>query len=159
MPPDIFKEANMKTTEETMEIVMAVLNTSGVAYDTSKAGHSSKREMSKLLMSDDVIVDFDGNNFQSNFVNFISTRHYDRYVKGRYWSETENPNYVVVQLSRSYDDNENDWKNWANEHGCKSILEAQYFFGKPHFRPLTLNVRISTNQLQAFTKKVAGFCW
>ena len=152
-------ENRTEKTKKIMANVMAALNTFGVEYDTNVIGYGVERSLSDLVKGEEIVdyIGFDGgDNFKTKFAEFIEKPHYYK-VSGAYWADDDK--YVVIQFSRLYEMDEEDWQEYANWCGCEDPMEAQCNYGDPSPSYIRMNVRITKGNIDSFVRRYARYCW
>lgn len=151
----------MEKTRKVMANVMAAINTFGIEYDTNFVGCRVERKLSDLLKGGKPVKYLEdasdgGKRFQTKWSNFISGPHY-RKVRGDCWADDGDS--VIIQFSRLYEMNEEDWIEYAYSCGCESPFEAQCCYGDPEPSYKRLNIRVPKGAIESFLRSVARYCW
>lgn len=142
-----------------MRNVMAALHTYGIEYDTNVIGSRVERRLSDLEQKAETVEyigDDGGDEFKAKFAEFCGRTHYCG-IHGACWADDNK--FVVVQLSRLYEMDAQDWKEYAEWCGCEDITEAQASYGDPASSYIYINVRVAKGNIANFVRRYARYCW
>lgn len=141
---------NKEKLKRAMANVMAAFNTSGVEYDTNAYGVGDfERNLSELNGEETI-------DNERGFLEFLTRPHYAR-PRGEWWADDNK--YVVIQFSRRYEMDAEDWADWADWCGCENPEEAQCNFGDPSPSYIFINIRVPKGSIDSFVRRYARYCW
>lgn len=152
--------------EEIMNNVMAAINTTGIAYNINSAGFYVRRKASDLLLKRvetfdtletlDYIGHDGGEKFKTRFFKFLEEPKHSE-VHGDYWADDDK--YVIIQISRCCEMDQEYWQNYADWCGYDTPEEAQYNYGDPTPSYIRMNIRIPKGDIRNFVMKYAQYFW
>lgn len=140
---------NTEKIKRVMANVMAAFNAVGVEYDTNVHGCNLERQLSELNGEETI-------DNERGFLEFLTRPHYAK-PRGFWWADDNK--YVVIQFSRRYEMDAEDWDDWAGWCGCENPEEAQYNFGDPSPSYIFINIRVPKGSIDSFVRRYARYCW